>query len=348
MNVYLFSGIYIAIFSIFDRFITSSLVKKIYRILVMIPTFLISAFHGNISVDYISYRDIFNAVRITPLLQAIQNFNIEPGYLLLNKFVGLFTDDFVGVLFIVTLINLGIFYRLFNKYSDNFALSLLLLISFGSYYVSFNLIRQYLAASILILAVMSIEKGFSRYLMWVLIASTFHSSALLMIIIYPILNLRILKIRDFIFYSIGILMLFLTVIFASNFIGFITQFMYQGYLNSNAFGISIGNELNVLVRPIFVGLYVALLNRNIDQSSLIDRIGINSIFLLFCFLLLSTQIKMIERLSYFFAPYMTVYLPKLNSRFNNIIYQFLMDILLIILCLIFIILTQRNDIFLLP
>src|SRR5699024_4715427 len=115
---------------------------------------------------------------------------IEPGFFLLNKFISFFSTNFTVFLIVKSVIILGIYYYLFLNYSSNLSLSLLLLISMGSYYVSFNVIRQFMAAAITILAVINIDKGFKKYFLIIILASSIHYSALVMLLFYPILKIN--------------------------------------------------------------------------------------------------------------------------------------------------------------
>ena len=84
-----------------------------------------------------------------------------------------------------SVLTIGLFVWTIYKYSDYYLLSVLLLVFIGAWHGSFNGIRQYLACAILFAGHRYIlKRDFWKYFLIVILASTFHISALVMILLY--------------------------------------------------------------------------------------------------------------------------------------------------------------------
>ena len=95
----------------------------------------------------------------------------------------IFGDDVTRYLFLIALIQGVIILNFFRKYSNNYILSIFLFIA-SSDYISwmFNGIRQFMAVVIILLAVpLLLKKKWIWSALFILLASTMHQSALIMI-----------------------------------------------------------------------------------------------------------------------------------------------------------------------
>ena len=95
------------------------------------------------------------------------------------------TDDPQLFIFITALITNILIVIVLYKYSRMFELSLYVYITYGMYLTSMNGIRQFLAAAIVFTATKYLFNGdWKKYIVVVLVASTFHQSALILLPIY--------------------------------------------------------------------------------------------------------------------------------------------------------------------
>lgn len=151
-----------------------------------LPMFLVSAFRYDVGVDYMSYTFIFEAANQGKAVHT------ENGYKLLNQIIGAYTNN-PQILYIVTsaITLLLIVYGIY-KYSNNPAMSLYLFMTMGYIFSSFNILRQYIAIGLIFVGLKFIkENKFAPFLMLVLVAMTFHKTAIIMIPMFFILRLRI-------------------------------------------------------------------------------------------------------------------------------------------------------------
>ncbi len=160
-----------------------------------------------IGADYYSYQFWFDN------LYKIKTIN-NIGFNLLILFVKLFSEKYVIFLAVVSLIMLFNFFKFAIDNSSDYRYSIFIFITFGLLSLTFNGIRQSLACSIWLLGFkyLSQDKGFIKYCLFTFLATLIHSSAIALIILYPIMKTNC-KLR----YRILVLVV-LAVIFKSDFV----------------------------------------------------------------------------------------------------------------------------------
>lgn len=165
-------------------------------IFLLIVLVLLSLFFGlrspssGLFYDYQSYKWIF--------LQADWNNiffdeNIEPLFKLCCCMIKLILGEnqYVMFTFFGFLIT-SCFFISINKNSSDVYLAVILIVFMGSYFNAFNILRQFIAVAIYSLSIESlIKRKFKKYFLVCLIAGGFHASALFMIPVYFIYNIKI-------------------------------------------------------------------------------------------------------------------------------------------------------------
>lgn len=149
---------------------------------------LISALRFRVGTDYWQYETMFQA-GVEYTMEDIVNRGPEYLSALLNLALGvIFNNPKVnfavysfGICFLFT--------KCIRDYADNYWMTMVLYIVTMNYYGSFNGIIQWMAAGILFFGYRYlVKKKFIKYLMTVLLATMFHSTALLGIPLYFIVN----------------------------------------------------------------------------------------------------------------------------------------------------------------
>lgn len=109
----------------------------------------------------------------------------EPGIRLLSKISTMILDDGATLIFICSIIIIGIYSLMIYRYSPMYLVSVLIFLFLGDWTGSFNGIRQYLAAAVVFAGHRYIlKRRFVPYLLTVLLAMLFHKSAAVMILPY--------------------------------------------------------------------------------------------------------------------------------------------------------------------
>lgn len=151
--------------------------RRLFFNLTVIMLFLVSAFRYNVGTDYEHYGNIFQWI-----LNGYDVY-VESGFKILNIFVQkVLNMDVIAVYFISSLIIIISFAKSIKDNVDPkyWFISIFIFICSGIYFASFNLIRQYIAIAIIVAGIpLLIKKRYIKYSILVLIASTFHTSALI-------------------------------------------------------------------------------------------------------------------------------------------------------------------------
>lgn len=117
--------------------------------------------------------------------------DLEYGYQLLEYSILKFTHNYFWLFFVSSVIVVGSYLYIFRKKSEDYLLSVIIFVSFGFYLFYFNGLRQGIAMAIVALATpYLINKNFLKYTLIIILASSFHKSALIMLLFYLIIHLK--------------------------------------------------------------------------------------------------------------------------------------------------------------
>jgi len=189
MILYYSVAVMLSLFAYLDIVAQSKYFKPIYVFYSFLCLFLLAGLRGYEFSDYGNYERIFN--HVYDLVEFIQhggnpsNVHGEYLYLLLNTLVKTITDHSVYVFVIVALLAVGINIYCFYKYSPYAMVSVLLY--FSHLYLNKELIqiRAGLGGALVLLSVLFIIRKQALYfLLTVVIATLFHSGAIIALPIY--------------------------------------------------------------------------------------------------------------------------------------------------------------------
>lgn len=325
MAVYALNLIVVSVFSflaeIFSTIDKNKGNKKYNLFFICIPVVslsLISGFRYKVGTDFTTYSEIF-----LYLSDGKINFLEEGGFTLLNKIIKNISGN-PQMFFLITsvIINVGITIFII-KNSEYIFLSMYFYITTFSYYLTMNGLRQYIASVILISGYKYLLSGnFKKYLIFVLAAFTFHSTALIMIPIYFLVQKKSDSITNIIIFSIT----FISMIFYRTFIEILftflqnTRFAYYKdiFLEGNGANILriIVWMLPVLITYLYLGRARKVYGKKID-------ILLNLCFLGAIFMLLASKQIFFARACMYFDLYYLLLLPKICNMFDERTNKFL-------------------------
>ena len=145
---------------------------------------------GNIEPDYENYLYIYNHSSSLNY----NDFEVEPLYLFINKFVGSFGGSFGIIVLLMSVLSIIPKFIFFKRYSVNFALSIIVFYCSSLFLFDFIATRQAVAIGLFLYSLQYIEKRKPRqYFLIIFLAYLFHISALILIPCYFILNKRFSK-----------------------------------------------------------------------------------------------------------------------------------------------------------
>ena len=198
----------------------------IFLLIVFVILAITSALRYSTGYDYsYTYAPGFEEVLNNPDISLFGH-HYEPGYMLLEKIVAFFSSNYQMIFVVTSVLIIGLFCINYAKYSSNVYLSVILFILLSEYYCSMNFIRQTIAGVIALFAIPFLKKKkFLPYLLIVLVASTFHKSALILIPFFFINLIPLTKIVFVIYCAVTAVLYFNT----ERIMNFVTQYWYQGY-----------------------------------------------------------------------------------------------------------------------
>ena len=239
--------------------------NKTFFILSFLTLFIFLGFRNfGTGVDDYNYRAMFQYTRNYGIINSILYWKIEPGFMIINYIIGLFTDDYQILIKIVSFISLFFIYKMFlyEKKSVNY-FYLILSYGFLVYPYFFGIIRLSLAMSISFYAFRFFIEGNRKKFNWlILLASSIHFSCLMMLffnfILKKELNSKNLK-KSYIF---AIIVLPIIFVFIKTIIIPIMGSRYFGYANSNSIKLSIGLFDKIPIIFLFYIFYNNMKSRN--------------------------------------------------------------------------------------
>lgn len=167
----------------------------IYLFCLFLPLIVLSVLRGNTVGGDLVYHYLPNyhaACKARSFEALMATSTHEPGYVVFTKMIGFISDDdraFLAITGGVSLI--GPFFLIY-KYSPNYISSVLIYYTAGYYTNTFNNVRQSLALSLFFLSIpFLINKKPLYYYLLVLLACTFHYSALPLLFVYPLVKYNI-------------------------------------------------------------------------------------------------------------------------------------------------------------
>lgn len=162
--------------------------------------------------------------------------SIEKGFLFLESFARIVSTTYWSFLTIIALVCIISYTYLIKKVSSNISVSFFLYLTLGSYLFFFNGARQGIAASVFAVAlVFLMKRNLKWYLFWVLMASLFHRTVLIMLPFYFILQFKYSTFRMVLFAILS----FIALSFLSFFVSFFDEDVasrYGDYIDRGASG----------------------------------------------------------------------------------------------------------------
>lgn len=258
-----------------------------------------------IGVDsYNVYRPYFDMLPGT--LESLWDFsdtfaNFEVGYCTLTKLIKLFTDDTQIYILICSILSIvPISYSIY-KHSTNVVFSFIIFASFIVYHFGFSGIRQAIAIGLTVISYEFLLKQDKwKFVLCVLLASSFHTSAILFLIAYPCCHY--LKISDtkmliLMFLFIGMLpfikplaTMMVSLIFGGD--------KYVSYISKD-----VEPSYNLMIL-----LFCLFLLSFISKDSRVVTLRI-MIFIAVCFQSLGLLSNAATRIAYYFYIYLPIILP---------------------------------------
>lgn len=277
--------------------------------------------------DMIGGSDIYIYAQIFEVYNKELNINllgIEPGFLYFNYLINLITNNRYAYFFIISLVIFILHFKTLKKY--NILVYLAIFIYFTKLYLmSFVYLRQFLGMGIAWLSIpYIIKRKFILFLMIILLATSFHYSALIFIIPYLVKNIKLTKYQLFILFILSILFgFFYFFSYTSEHLGTLVE-------NRKLIGYSKKSDtINYfyLIEGIVISSLLIIYNKyfyNNHKNLLFFNLAVLYVFLTFFSLRNGSGIRFIWYYLIGLIYFLTNLLYKIKDKFNKFIFIFIL------------------------
>ena len=288
--------------------------QEIFLILSAAVFIIVATCRYGVGFDYFNYKNLYEELGPLTVQEIFQNPVAKKfiGYSLFMRLCELCGLGYHGMLFIINLLLTAVTFWFITKYSPLPWLSVYLYLVLQFFAHSMNLLRQSIAAAICLLAYPFIKKRkIFPFIGLVLLAASFHLSALAFLPFYWVLNWKVSG-KKFLLLSA---LIFPVYLFSNEAAQFITQYIfrsYAGYIGSRYWK-PLG--MRYIVFPAIYFGAVWLGRKRLLREDKDNHIFINSAFYTLVLYVFSTHHMLLERFSIFLFPYAMAVLPRLAATF---------------------------------
>lgn len=274
----------------------------------------LSALRGNgIGADYFTYKMFFEAFSSMGWADALSHFT-ESGYGLLNKLVGFFTDEYQWLLAVCSILSMIGVVRFIKEYSRYPIISIWLFITMGMYQMTFTVLRQAIAISLVLVAyIFAVNRKPLKFLFLILLASSFHYTALVFLIMYFFISKPVNKLHQL--RNIALLVIIVACIpFIRMIVVYFASFTKYGIYSAG----ETGEGGRLLIVYCMILLYLYFIKRN-DHASDIQGYKYLYFFCVITCLIqsLALAVELINRMTLYFSIPMFILLPNTIERFEQ-------------------------------
>jgi len=306
--------------------------------------FFVLGFRNYSGIDDTSYKNIFFNVSEHGFVGQFIETKLEPGYLLLNYFVSLFTDNYLYMQLLSSFIPLALFYYRFKKNSSFMSISLAVFLLATLIYfqmLSVSLIRMFIAVSIVFNAYSYIhQKKLWKYIVVILVASTFHYSALAMLLLcYFCINTQNLSRKSKRFIIITFLLLPFVFIGINKLLIPILGGRYAAYTSINDFNVSVATFDTIPVILLLLWFFKKYNDGNQSKNALLLKTFVTIYSLSFVFSFYGGMFSL-GRLLFYSVTALFIAAPMISYKLNGTAQKITFDSVIIIYGFMYVYWTQ--------
>lgn len=285
--------------------------NALYFTIVFVIFFTFSALRAShIGSDTQNYVNLFKNISFNKKVDYNKHFEI--GYQYFNLLLSYISGNQQTILIVTSFFNVGLYMIFYKKTSKMIPITIILYLTTRQYFSSYNLIRQTMASCILFLAYFKLNSNKTiSFILITLLASTFHTSALVFLIVLLIRNTNSkLLAKIIVISSIVILLTPSSILFKLPYYG---HYLGSKYDNS----MKLGTFLSLILYTFTIVLYY-LFGRNKGEN----KVLVNIVILGFLISILGVKTSIADRLSVYFLPFSLVLLSNtlyaVKDRVNKI------------------------------
>lgn len=272
--------------------------------------FLILALRSeSVGVDLKIYLPQYASIGRTPWSDIFERFSeTEPAFVALNKIIaGITMSNKQWFLCAIAAICTLAFARLYSRESENALLTLSIFLVLPTFPMLFSGLRQAVAIALVVPAyIFTREKKLIKFLITVVLATLFHTSAILVLIMYPVYHMKIKR------STLIIVLPVLALVFAFNreIFGLLQPLLgdeYKDYVITET-----GSFTMLILFVLFAAFsYIAPRDRALDR----ETVGLRNLLVLSVAIQLFSPISTIAmRVNYYFIVLIPLLIPRIINR----------------------------------
>lgn len=235
----------------------------------------------------------------------------EGGYLIFNVLISYISSSPRFFMFVMSFVFNLVIYKFIKDNSNNYFLSVLMYICMLFFYTSMTMMRQFLAMMVILSSLKYVkEKKLPLFILSVILASLFHTSALTCFIIYPIYHIKYTHKKAFIICVVSVFCLLLLqpiVTFLMNLVGRTNY--YESQFGSN----KLANTLSFTINIVLFLFALMSKNKNIKNYDFYLYILLISAAVNF----ISTDMNIISRAADYFDIFAIICIPNIVYSLKN-------------------------------
>ena len=234
----------------------------------------------------------------------------DKGFIFIQAIIKMFTNNSQHFLFIFSALTIGMLFWGIVKRVEDRRIGIYLFIMTGCFVDTMNGIRQYFASAFLFYFLPRLikQRKLIQYVVLVLIASSFHGSALIFLPIYFIadrkpwskstLILAVVFLLAFIFFNSGVGQFITNVLEVTHYADDFGDMLIEGNTSTNWLRVPIA----------FAPLALSFINKDVEKENPYYNIVFNMAVMNAACWLFSQRVLYFYRLAYYFSPYMILLL----------------------------------------
>lgn len=321
-----------------NNFRKKQFVFVVFGIMTLISALRASTIGIDLDLHYAKNYELISSVNWSdiPIFATLKQY--ELGYCYFTKLLTYISSNVQFYIIITSIIIYGLHGYFFYKKSEDVILSSSLFMFFCLFYMYMNIIRQAVAVSILLLAYLIFSESKKKvhnyvvFVLLVILASVFHSSAILCLVYLLFDKLKFTKIHML----LGIVVTALIYVGYSSVYKFVLSILggndkYSSYLESEKYGVGHMNSQSIYYVIITLGAfllgYYILVWKDKTSHKLFAKqeykVKSNESFMLymsfiaFACRLLIFKMSIISRFTFYFIPFVLILYPYAISKFKR-------------------------------
>ena len=271
----------------------------------------------SVGTDLVNYKENFKVWGQLSFRDVFRVINSDIGFVLYNWLVGHLCSHMYFFIICSAVITMVPVYITLHKYSHNPFMSLYLYICLGYLACTFNLVRQAIAISVLFYSYRYIvEKKTFKYFLCVIIAASFHKTALIAVLICFFINenrthIRLLK---------SLLLLFSVI--AVTFIG-MSAFVDLYNINDYSNAIVTGEGIPLLMLYILLGVCFYMIQKcpgkETKEERQLEWRNLFTIYMIGVIVQISAVgFALLNRLTTYFMVFVVIFIPNILENMKDI------------------------------